>query len=152
MSVIEGCAIQTALEYAKKGNNVVLAHQVNTERRYGAGISGAISREFPNSFGPYIAGDLTMGNCILTSPIRGVRIAHLVGQAKIRSYLGERVTDVPSLIKATKKLLTLVEPDTIIFMPLGIGCGRGGATWGEIYPCLDQVLATHSGAYAFCKK
>lgn len=126
----------------------IIAHQVNGLGIMGGGVAKQIKDVYPNVFRTYKTytdnhpspESLLGANLIvLVDGSKKKFIANLFGQAHI-GY-SQKQTETEALRKALLHLKGYAQQLNLsVAMPHGIGCGRGGGDWNEIYALIDSVF------------
>lgn len=129
--------VETDIARAPEG--AVVAHQVNCRNKIGAGVSGAICRRWPGAeqayhdeFHGHTPQEL-FGNLVIFDPGDGRLVAHIFSQLDYGNSkrTGRVYTDEDKLRERIQDLL-LLEPDRVLYLPHGIGCGLAGGDWTRI--------------------
>lgn len=130
----------------------VIAHVCNDVCRFGAGVADAIGRRFPpvkveflrwakqgaaNQRNPYGLGAVQVVRADMHRPLW---VANMVAQRGLRCKENRHPLSLDHLAECLWKLRGLAAADTVVHMP-PIGCGRGGANWGEVEPLVSRYLS-----------
>jgi O-acetyl-ADP-ribose deacetylase (regulator of RNase III) len=128
----------------------IIAHQVNCQGAYGAGIAKQISEKFPQAKKDYMKvcnnankpKDL-LGYIHLTK-VEKFFIAGLFGQEYYGKYGSfyqkyNRQTDYDALKKALIQLHDLF-PNKTIGLPYRMGCGLAGGLWETVFGIIEEVF------------
>ena len=142
----------------------VIVHCVNAVGKWGAGFSGALGRRYPEAERDYRAWKHRALGGVLLTPIhpliQGTRyslfVAHIVGQAHVRAYPGQKVLNEGALGKGLIELMQMIAkglpfiPGAChIHMPR-IGTGLAGGTWESVTPLLQTAFGFyHPGVYVY---
>lgn len=119
----------------------IIAHVVNDAGRWGAGFTAALSARYPGLGPRYRAAGLSLGQ------VEGVKldtwfwVVHLCAQHGLRSRENPHPLQLTALRDCLDFLAVAARAcEAAIQMPR-LGCGLGGATWGEVEPLLHERLA-----------
>lgn len=130
----------------------IIAHQVNCQGTYGAGIAKQIANKFPKAKENYLRmckatnTEYLLGRVHTSSELTPI-IADLFGQeyyGKYGQYYKEhgRQTNYKKLKSAMTELRKRF-PDKVVGMPYGIGCGLAGGDWDVVYNIIKEVFNGH---------
>ncbi|MBK9497263.1 MAG: Appr-1-p processing protein [Xanthomonadales bacterium] len=108
----------------------IIGHQVNCQRKAGAGLADDLRRMYPNWFVIFAARQPVLGECHLTPIKPGLIIADLYGQ--LRYGTGQQ-TDYLALRSALQRLGQLAyDRNLAVYLPYRLGCGHGGGDWSVV--------------------
>jgi len=121
-----------------------ICHQVNCQRKMGAGLALAIRRKWPQVYKDYLAAEQELGNVVITEVAPGLFVASLFAQEFYGK--GETYTDYKALEICLRKVReSAAKP---IHIPSGMGCGLGGGNW-EI---VQEIIARTIPDAVICRK
>ena len=139
------------------GSTLIIAHGCNAEGKWGAGISGELSRKYPEAevryrkwhmgqiegAPPMELGRVQMAPCGEHGNNVSVYVANMIVQPHVIGFKGEVVCDLEAYSQCVDRLAELAESAnaTRVQMPK-IGCGLGGADWEtQIKPRTARLCA-----------
>jgi len=144
-------------ELVKSTQHRVVAHIVNDAGKYGAGVSGAIAKAWPEAEEYYrrqykaARHNVKLGCVLWTGAYDNVMVAQMVAQRGVRSSANAKPIRYDALEECLTKLArgarVLPDADAVrdptrnvsIHMPR-IGSSLAGGDWGIIEPLIDEVL------------
>lgn len=119
----------------------IIAHQVNCQGAFGAGLAKSIANKYPKCKQAYLdyvnthPKDILLGDVCLYNVTDKLSIANIFGQF---SYgRGKCFTDYKALDKGFATLRQTF-PDKPIYAPYKIGCGLAGGDWNIVKNILDK--------------
>lgn len=122
----------------------IIAHQVNCQKKMGAGVAKAIREKFPAVFEKYCQThpQLGMVDFIYADPDKGRQfIANMYAQDNF-GYDGKQYTNYDAFRQCCKcivkecRLSAHIGKTLTVAMPYKIGSDRGGADWDKIMDIL----------------
>lgn len=132
----------------------VIAHQVNCQNTFGAGIAKSIREMYPKAYHAdtmaYKDGKAILGNfsfCHIDGPVR--KVFNLYGQNLYGTK--QRQTNYDALYNALEGMKNhLVEneedlPAPNIGLPYLMGCGLGGGDWRIVERLIEVAFHNYSG-------
>ena len=134
----------------------VVAHVVNDAGKYGAGVSGAIAKRWPEAEKYYRAQHkyanhkVKLGEVLWSAPDPHLLVAQMVAMRGVRSFGKPKPIRYEALeeclVKVAKAARVLPAPDdrasfehVAIHMPR-IGAGLAGGDWDHIEPLIEEVF------------
>ena len=128
----------------------IIAHQVNCQNKFGAGLAKAIAQKYPKAKQDYHAlmkvtqnPKSMFGKILYTHLTEQLMVAHIFSQYDYgnAAKTGKIYTDYEKLIAALKHL-TLQYPHEDIYIPKGIGCGLAGGDWEYLSAQIKDLRLT----------
>ncbi len=119
----------------------VLLHQVNCQRKAGAGIALQIHQRWPRWYNHYFNHRGFLGHALLT-PVQ-LEPPVLIGSLYAQDGYGRdrQYTDYTAFETALRSLVGALE-GYVVYAPYLIGCGNGGGKWPVIVEIFERVLPT----------
>lgn len=130
MKTLEGDILKV-----KKG---IIVHQVNCQKKAGAGLALKIRKKFNGWYRHFLAVEPVLGKVDFYSIRPGLTIASVYGQ----KYFGRegRFTNYEALKDGFIAIRDKAGLHTDVYIPKGIGCGLGGGNWTEVEQLLIAEL------------
>lgn len=124
-----------------ESNAEIIAHQVNMQGVMGAGLAKTIKKRYPEVYKDYKKRykDFRLGENLYSVTKDSRIVANMFGQNNY-GYYGQ-YTDYDALERCLEALAQLCEKhDVTVGLPYGLGCGRGGGDWSEVYSRMNKVF------------
>lgn len=124
----------------------ILFHQVNCQKRAGAGIALQIRQRWSVWYDDYMQYPAYLGDALLTRVEERIWVASLYGQYKYGR--GTKQTHYPAFASALEASQSLIQglhgvSSTIpVYFPHGIACGLAGGDWEIIEPMILAAYPT----------
>ena len=134
-----------------KGNlldatEIVIAHQVNCQKKMNSGVAKAIREKYPEVFEQYLETDPQLGNVgfvfVPTDNLtgNGITIANMYAQ-DMYGYDGKQYTNYEAFRQCCKDIVKVCKGASemevlTVAMPYKIASDRGGADWDKIMDIL----------------
>lgn len=123
----------------------IIAHQVNCKGVMGSGVAKDLRNEYQEIFPSYFKYCRSQGSKLL-GKIQMIKIRE---EKFICNMFGQdgygydkQYTNIESLSECIYKVYKYARDNKLysVAMPYGIGCGRGGANWEEVYSILRKYF------------
>jgi len=139
------------------GKQKVIVHVCNDIGAWGAGVSGAIGRRWPEAEksyrrwasskdNPNVGPKFKLGRIQLVRMDRSdenITVCNLIGQHGLRSKKNPAPVRYDAIREGLQELFSrgqVDNEDTVVHMPR-IGCGLAGGSWDMIEPIIREVLS-----------
>lgn len=117
----------------------LVAHQVNCQQAFGAGLAESIRNRWPSVYAAYMSHNFVLGQVQLVEIESDLYVANCAGQDRYGKV--GRFTDYAALRTCMEKVKAYSEQlDLQIYLPVKIGAGLGGGDWGTIFNMLEEVV------------
>lgn len=124
----------------------ILCHQVNCQNAYGKGLALSLALKYPVTKQAYHKQCQSTPKSQLLGTIQKIPITTdlMVCNLFSQFYYGNAFvtkkcyTDIPILIQSIQTVCH-THPEQSVYIPYGIGCGLGGASWNVITEELEHL-------------
>lgn len=128
-------------------DNVVIAHIVNNDGKWGAGFTKALNKFSPKPREVYLAGGKKVLGTHEVVDVGNVAVVNMVAQNGVRQYYSDQVVNYVALEICLKEL-DKIAAGKILLMPK-IGCGLGGGDFKIIQPMIEKTLISPEEIYVY---
>lgn len=135
----------------KNAKEKIIAHQVNCIGIMGSGVAKVLRETYPSIFPPY---DKYCKLWTHNQLMGKIQILDIGGDRHCCNMFAQRgigrkrqYTEIECLTNCVFKLHKYAKEHNIkaVAMPFGVGCGRGGADWNEVYEILMNIFVQEDG-------
>lgn len=150
--------INGSIEAALNDDNIVIAHIVNSQGGWGAGVSGVITKMCINAERMYrgwfstkkhvmdlYLPEFKLGNVqfVLGDDNRKIFYANMLAQNGYMSETNKHPLNLDALGKALIKLCEFAKSRGLIIHMPKIGSGLGGGNWDQVYELVDNITDSY---------
>lgn len=122
----------------------VIIHSVNCQKVMGAGLAKVLRNRYPKVYSFYMQKNWAPGDAQLVNVGTDLWVANCAGQDTFGRGRHTLVWALENAIRITAEGVARHIGPAEIYIPFGIGCGLGGASWpNEVRPMLNKLYSTH---------